>query len=140
MSGFGKNGDSYFVTYRDPHLKRSIDVFKKASEYIRNFEADERTITQFVIGAVSDLDTPKTPSIKGSYGLTAYLCHTDMDQIQKDRDDLLSTDQNKIRKLADYIDAFMEDDCLCVVGEGEKLNQNKDLFNKVEQLIYAGKA
>ncbi|WP_035767196.1 insulinase family protein [Butyrivibrio sp. NC2002] len=140
MSGFAKNGDSYFVTYRDPHLKRSIDVFKEASKYIREFDADERTITQFVIGAVSDLDTPKTPSIKGSYGLTAYMCHADMEQIQKDRDDLLSTDIEKIRSLADYIDAFMEDDCLCVVGEGNKLEQNKDMFGKVEQLIYAGKA
>ena len=75
MSGFAKNGDSYFVTYRDPHLSRSIDVFKEASEYLRNFEADERTITQFVIGAISDIDTPKTPSAKGAYGLTAYLCN-----------------------------------------------------------------
>ncbi len=140
MSGFAKNGDSYFVTYRDPHLKRSLDVFKEASKYIRNFEADERTINQFIIGAVSDLDTPKTPSIKGSYGLTAYLCNAKMEQIQKDRDDLLNTDQEKIRKLADYIDAFIEDDCMCVVGEGNKLEQNKELFGKVEQLIYAGKA
>ena len=140
MSGFSKNGDSYFVTYRDPHLKRSIDVFEKASDYLKNFEADERTITQFVIGAVSDLDTPKTPSTKGAYGLTAYLCHAKYEQIQKDRDELIATDQNKIRKLAEYVEAFMEDDSLCVVGDATKLDKNRDLFGKVEQLIYAGKA
>ncbi len=140
MSGFAKNGDAYFVTYRDPHLKRSIDVFKKASEYLRNFEADERTITQFVIGAVSDMDTPKTPATKGAYGLTAYLCHTGMNEIQKHREELISTDEKKIRSLAAYIDAFMEDDCLCVVGEGNKLMENKELFGKLEQLIYAGNA
>ncbi len=140
MSGFAKNGDSYFVTYRDPHLTRSIDVFKAAADYLRNFEADERTITQFIIGAISDLDTPKTPSTKGSYGLTAYLCHADMAEIQKDRDDLIATDQEKIRSLAAYIDAFMEDDCLCVVGDAAKIEENKELFGKVEQLIYAGKS
>ncbi|SDB17874.1 insulinase family protein [Butyrivibrio sp. INlla16] len=140
MSGFAKNGDSYFVTYRDPHLSRSIDVFKKASDYLKNFEADERTITQFVIGAISDLDTPKTPATKGAYGLTVYMCNADYEDIQKDRDALLATDQEKIRKLAAYIDAFVADDCLCVVGDGNKLMQNKDLFGKVEQLIYAGKS
>ena len=140
MSGFAKNGDSYFVTYRDPHLSRSIDVFKEASDYLKNFEADERTITQFVVGAISDIDTPKTPATKGAYGLTAYLCNADMKTIQHDRDTLLATDQKKIRELSAYIDAFMEDDCLCVVGDGNKIIQNKDLFGKVEQLIYAGKA
>ena len=140
MSGFTRNGDSYFVTYRDPHLTRSIDVFKKASEYLRNFEADDRTITQFVIGAVSDMDAPKTPATKGAYGLTAYMCHTSMEEVQTNRDELISTDQEKIRKLADYIDAFMSYDCLCVVGDATKLEDNKALFGKVEQLIYAGKA
>ncbi|WP_026669282.1 insulinase family protein [Butyrivibrio sp. AE3006] len=140
MSGFAKNGDSYFATYRDPHLKRSVEVFEKASEYLRTFEADERTITQFIIGAISELDTPKTPATKGAYGLTAYLCHADMKDIQKDRDDLISTDQEKIRSLAAYVDAFMEDDCICVVGDGNKLEENKDMFGKVEQLIYAGKS
>ncbi|WP_029321166.1 insulinase family protein [Butyrivibrio sp. AE3004] len=140
MSGFSKNGDSYFVTYRDPHLSRSIDVFKEASEYIKNFDADERTINQFVIGAISDLDTPKTPSTKGAYGLTAYLCKANMKDIQKDRDSLLATDLEKIRSLSAYVDAFMEDECLCVVGDGNKIVQSKDLFGKVEQLIYAGKS
>ncbi len=139
MSGFAKNGDSFFVTYRDPHLKRSIDVFEKAADYLRNFEADERTITQFIIGAISELDTPKTPASKGAYGYTAYMCHSNMEDIQKDRDALLATDQEKIRSLAAYVEAFMDDDCLCVVGDGYKLAENKELFNKVEQLIYAGK-
>ena len=140
MSGFAKNGDAYFVTYRDPHLKRSIEVFKKASDYLKGFEADERTITQFVIGAISEMDTPKTPSTKGAYGLTAYMCHSSMEEIQRYRDEVIATDQDKIRSLAAYIDAFMEDDCLCVVGESSKLLENKELFGKVEQLIYAADA
>ncbi len=86
------------------------------------------------------MDTPKTPSTKGAYGLTAYMCHSTMEEIQKHRDEVISTDQEKIRSLAAYIDAFMEDDCLCVVGESNKLMENKELFGKVEQLIYAGNA
>ncbi len=135
MSSFAKNGDAAFVTYRDPHLKNSVDVFEKASEYLRNFEADDRTILQYIIGAISDLDTPKTPSAKGSYGLTAYLCKAKMENIQRNRDELLATDKQTIRDLAKFVDAFMEDKCICVIGSAEKIDENSGLFDTIEQLV-----
>ncbi len=135
MSSFAKNGDSAFVTYRDPNLQNSIDVFEKASDYLRNFDSDDRTILQYIIGAISDLDTPKTPSAKGAYGLTAYLCNAKMENIQKNRDQLLGTTKQTIRGLADYVDAFMKDDCLCVIGSSEKIDESSDIFDKIEQLV-----
>jgi len=135
MSSFAKNGDSAFVTYRDPNLLNSVDVFEKASDYLKEFDADDRTILQYIIGAISDLDTPKTPSAKGSYGLTAYLCNAKMENIQKNRDQLLSTTKQTIRDLAAYVDAFMSDGCLCVIGSAEKIEEAKDSFDKIEQLV-----
>ena len=135
MSSFAKNGDSAFVTYRDPNLLNSVDVFEKASDYLNEFDADDRTILQYIIGAISDLDTPKTPSAKGSYGLTAYLCNAKMENIQKNRDQLLSTTKQTIRDLAAYVDAFMSDGCLCVIGSAEKIEEAKDSFDKIEQLV-----
>ena len=135
MSSFAKNGDSAFVTYRDPHLKNSVDIFEKAADYLREFEADDRTILQYIIGAISDLDTPKTPSAKGAYGLTAYLCNARMETIQKNRDELLATDKETIRSLAGFVDAFMSDECICVIGTADKIDENKDLFDNIEQLV-----
>jgi Zn-dependent M16 (insulinase) family peptidase len=135
MSSYAKNGDSAFVTYRDPNLKNSIDVFEKASEYLRNFDEDERVILKYIIGAISDLDTPKTPSAKGTYGLSAYLCNSKMEKIQRSRDELLGTTKETIRGLSKYVDAFMEDDCLCVIGSSEKIDSEKDLFDNIEQLV-----
>ncbi len=135
MCSFGKNGDSFFVTYRDPNLQNSIDVFEKAADYLKNFEADDRTILQYIIGAISELDTPKTPSAKGLYAMTAYMCNTTMESIQKNRDELLATDKNTIRKLADYVDAFISDECVCVVGSAEKIDEAADIFDSVEQLV-----
>lgn len=135
MSSFAKNGDAAFVTYRDPNLKNSIDVFEKAADYLENFDDDDRAILQYIIGAISDLDTPKTPSAKGSYGLTAYLCNAKMENIQKNRDELLGTTRETIRELAKYVRAFMSDECLCVIGAAEKIEESRDLFDNVEQLI-----
>ena len=135
MSSYAKNGDSAFVTYRDPNLGNSIEVFEKASEYLRNFDEEDRTILQYIIGAISDLDTPKTPSGKGAYGLTAYLCNAKMENIQRNRDELLGTTKETIRGLADYVDAFMQDECLCVIGTNDKIEEEKDRFKNIEQLV-----
>jgi len=135
MSSFAKNGDAAFVTYRDPNLQNSIDVFEKAADYLEKFDDDERAILQYIIGAISDLDTPKTPSAKGSYGLTAYLCNAKMENIQKNRDELLGTTKQTIRDLAKYVRAFMSDECLCVIGAAEKIEESRKLFDNVEQLI-----
>ncbi len=136
MCQFGKSGECYFVSYRDPNLEKTIEVYEKAAEYIRNFEADERTMTQFIIGAVSELDTPMTPATKGMYSMSGYLTHYTYEQVQKERDELLGTNAEQIRALADYIQAFMEDDCLCVVGNEEKIKGQKELFGEIDYLFH----
>lgn len=135
MSSFSRNGDAYFVSYRDPNLRKTITVYEKAAEFVRNVEADERTLTQFVIGAISELDTPMTPKTRGNYSLGGYLTGLSMERVQKEREELLSVTQEVLRGLADYIDAFLGKQALCVVGNGEKIKKDSDLFDAIEQLL-----
>ncbi len=136
MCNFYRNGDAYFVSYRDPNLDKTIDVYEKAAEYIKNIKLDERTVTQFIIGAVSELDTPMTPAARGNYSLGGYLTGMSMERVQKERDELLTTTQDELKNLYKYVQAFMEADCLCVVGNGEKIKENKELFMSVDQLLH----
>ncbi len=136
MCNFGKSGDSYFVSYRDPNLEKTVDAYEKAADYIEHFEADERTMTQYIIGAVSEMDMPLTPSAKGLYSLSGYMTHYTFEQVQKNRDELLAADADTIRGLAAYIRAFMEDDCLCVVGNEEKIKENAQRFGEIEYLFH----
>lgn len=136
MCNFGKSGESYFVSYRDPNLEKTIEIYEKAADYIAGFEADERIMTQFIIGAVSELDTPLTPAQMGNYSLSGYMTHYTMERVQKDRDELLATDAATIRNLAAYIRAFMSDDCLCVVGNEQKIKEQKNLFLHTDYLFH----
>jgi len=136
MCGFFRNGDGYFVSYRDPHLARTVDVYEQAAEYIQGVSLDERAVTQFIIGAVSDLDTPKTPAMKGIFSLGGYLTGLSEDRLQKERDELLATTADTIRGLAGHIKALMEDECLCVVGNGEKIKENSHMFLAVDNLFH----
>ena len=136
MCSFGRSGDSYFVSYRDPNLQNTIEVYEKAADYIADFEADERTMTQYIIGAVSEMDQPMTPAMKGTYSLTGYMTHYPYEKIQQNRDELLAADAHTIRGLSEYIRAFMDEDCLCVVGNEEKIKGNKDLFEGTDYLFH----
>lgn len=136
MCNFGKSGDSYFVSYRDPNLQKTVDIFEKAVDYIENFDADERTITQYIIGAISELDIPMTPAARGMYSMTGFMTNLSIDMVQKERDELLSVTAVAIKGLAGHIRAFMEEDCLCVVGCEEKLRENSSMFGKIEPLFH----
>lgn len=136
MCQFGKTGESYFVSYRDPNLEKTLEVYENAADFVAAFEADERTMTQYIIGAVSALDIPLTPAAKGVYSLSGYMTGLTFEKVQQERDELLATDAGTIRKLAAYIRAFMEDGCLCVVGNEEKIKRQEALFGSVEYLIH----
>lgn len=136
MCQFGKTGESYFVSYRDPNLEKTIEVYEKAADFVEGFEADERTMLKYIIGAVSALDTPMPPQVYGTYSLAGYLTGFSEERAQRERDELLAADVETVRGLAAYIRAFMEDDCLCVVGNEEKIKEQKELFGSVEYLIH----
>ncbi len=135
MCAFGKSGDSYFVSYRDPNLQNTIEVYEKAADYIAGFSADERMLTQFIIGAVSDLDMPMNPAAKGLFSLSGFMTDLTVSDLQKERDELLHTTAEDLRKTADYIRAFMEEDCLCGVGNAEKIEEAGALFDRIENLV-----
>lgn len=135
MCSFGRDGDSYFVSYRDPNLEKTIEVYEKAADYIETFDADERTITQFIIGAVSAMDVPMTPATKGMYSMSGYLTRLSFEKMQKERDELLAVTAETIRSLAGHIRAFMDADCLCVVGNEEKLKECR-LLAQIEPLFH----
>ena len=135
MCGFGKSGECYFVSYRDPNLGKTVEIFEKAAENIRMFEADERTMTQYIIGAISDLDIPMNPAALGLFSLSAYMTGVTQEMLQKERDELLVTTEEDIRGLAEYIDAFVSENLLCVVGNTEKIKEEAELFMHTENLF-----
>ncbi len=133
--GFSRTGASYFVSYRDPNLAKTVDVYEKAAQAIAGYQGDERTILQYIIGAISDLDVPMTPPAKGKYSLSAYMSGVTQEMLQQERDELLAVTAEDLRGLSAYIEAFMDEKLLCVVGESGKIKEQKDLFMKIENLL-----
>ena len=135
MSAFRRNGSSYFVSYRDPNLGRTVETYEKVVDYLEHFEAGEREMTQYIIGTLSGEDTPLTPSAKGNRSFMAYMSNIDEILLQRERDELLATTKEDIRSLAEYMKTFLEQDCICVIGNSNAIENEKQLFHHVESLF-----
>lgn len=134
MSGFGRSGEGYLVSYRDPNLRETNAVYEGIPAYLEQFDADDREMTKYVIGTISNLDTPLTPSLKGSRGLSAYLSGVTAEMMQKERDQILDASQEDIRALAPFVRAVLDTGSFCVVGNEEKIENNRELFGTIENL------
>ena len=135
MSGFKRSGESYFVSYRDPHLKRTLDVYEGIPEYVRTFRADEREMTKYIIGTISGKDVPRTPQMQGSISKTAYFCGITEEMMQKERDQILNADVEDIRNLAPLVEAILSDDAVCVVGSETAIEKEQEIFKEIKSLI-----
>lgn len=131
MCAFARSGNGYFTSYRDPNLMETYDIYKKAADYVRNFEADDRDMTKYIIGAISKLDAPLTPSAEGNFSYVAYLMGLTDEELQKDRDEILGANVEIIRSLAPYIEAVAEDGVICAIGGESKIEGAKDNFKEV---------
>ncbi|MGL5436810.1 MAG: insulinase family protein [Lachnospiraceae bacterium] len=134
MSGFGRSGEGYLVSYRDPNLAETNQIYEGIIKYLQEFDPDDRDMTKYVIGAISNMDSPLTPSLKGSRGMSAYLSGVTEAMMQQERDQVLDAAKEDIRALADIIQAVLDTGSLCVVGNEEKIEANRALFGTIRNL------
>lgn len=135
MCLFAEEGLGYMVSYRDPNLSETSDVFCSVPEYLENFDADEEEMTKFIIGTISGMDMPLTPRAKGERSYTAYMTEATFEDRQRERDQVLSTDTAKVRQGAEMVKALLRDDCICVLGGEEKVEREKELFHSIRTLV-----
>lgn len=135
MCGFSLEGNGFFTSYRDPNLSETNAIYEKVGDYIKNFDADERDMTKYIIGTISGMDTPMNPSAVGSRSLSLYLSGMTLEDIQKDRNEVLSTTKEDIRGLAELVMSVLKAGNICVVGNEQKIEENKDLFHETTNLM-----
>lgn len=132
MSGFSKTGGGYFASYRDPNLGKTLEVYRGIVDYLRTFRVTERDMTKYIIGTISNMDHPMTPSAAGERSMSIYMCGLTMEKILKERREVLEATQEDIRALADIVEAILGSGQICVVGSEEKIREEKDLFDVIK--------
>ncbi|WP_446897748.1 insulinase family protein [Clostridium sp. LBM24168] len=135
FSAFLRNGNVFFTSYRDPNLNKTIDVYDRAGEFFEKFKADNRQMNKYIIGTISDLDYPLSPSLEGQRAFENYMKNVTYRDIQQEREEILETTADDIKKFASLVSDVMKQNYLCVLGNEQKIKDNKNIFNRTLNLF-----
>ena len=139
-----ENFDSFSYEYYDdrvviPEIQMTVADYMRqvhtwCKEYVENFDAGERDMTKYIIGAISEMDTPLTPAQRGTRALSCYLRDVTFADLQRNRDQVLNATVEDIRALAPLVQATMDQDYFCVVGNEDTLTAAADMFDELYNL------
>jgi Zn-dependent M16 (insulinase) family peptidase len=128
---FARNGNMYFCSYRDPNLKETLSVYDEAADYLSSFDGNRREMTKYILGTISKMDAPLTPSMKGEAASDHFIRHITQEDIQQTRNEVLSTTQHDIRGFSEMVSEVMKQNHYCVIGDGEIIKNNSDMFDEL---------
>ena len=134
MSNFNCIGEGYLVSYRDPNLEKTMEIYEGVVDYLKNFNVDDRDMNKFIIGTISNIDRPMNPAAKGARSMNLYMNHVSAEMIKKERNQILDAQQADIRALAGVLQAVLDAGELCVIGSEEKIEEQKEMFMEVKTL------
>ncbi len=134
FTSFQRNGFMYFGSYRDPRLTETLEVFDGTAEYLKEFDVSEREMDKYVIGTMSQVDTPLTPQMKGDAAVNGYIRGITFEDRQKSRNEILDISREDIRSLSGLVRDCMNADCKCVFGNEELLKEHREIFGSLSSV------
>jgi hypothetical protein len=120
-----------FGSYRDPHIKRTLDVYAEACDFITQGQFTGTDVKEAILQVCSDIDKPETPApsaMKAFYRRITKLS----DEIRKAfKDALLGMDKQKVVETAGRY--FFRDDA----AKGISVISSKLLLDQANQELEA---
>ncbi len=109
-------GTVSMTSYRDPNPMRSLAVFGKSDQFIREFCESSADLNTLIIGAISDSEPLLSPKGQAAAANSNYWRGISYEDQCKTRTELLQTDKAGLLKFADIIKQLIADASVCVVG------------------------
>jgi presequence protease len=134
MSSFDATlGIFAFLSYRDPHIAETLNVFQEAQKYYSQNVIGADDMEKAMISTISALDKPLDPSGRGYVSLLRHFsgAHDAMRQVFRDR--IFSATPGKVKDaLAEYFEKAARAKAVAVYSSQEKLDEaNKLLPDKL---------
>lgn len=111
-----------FLSYRDPNLLKTLDVYDGTGDFLRQLEMDDDTLTKAIIGTIGDVDAYQLPDAKGYSSLLRYLLGVTEEERQKRREEILSTSLKDFKEFADAIEAAKQKGVVVAVASPDDVD------------------
>ncbi len=124
-------GQILTYSYRDPNLLETVEVYDKMGDFVRELELSNEELKNFIIGSLNAFDPLLTPDEKGVVNLSRYITGNSKERLKAQRDIVLSTTLEDLKASAEILDRAMEKNYLAVIGNKEKIEENRELFKNI---------
>ncbi|THB64332.1 MAG: peptidase M16 [Desulfovibrio sp.] len=130
------SGSMALVSYRDPHIRRTLQVFTKTAEHLATLSLDKDELEKSIIGAIGGLDAHLLPDAKGFVSMSRKLTGDSDEARQLLREELLGTTQDDFRRVGEALKAALDSSQVTVLGSRDALEAAaKDLDLEVATLF-----
>lgn len=127
-----------FLSYRDPNLLKTLDVYDGTSSFLKELEMDNDALTKAIIGTIGDVDSYQLPDAKGYSSLLRYLLGVTDEERQRRREEILSTSLEDFRKFGDVMEAVKDKGVVVAVAspdDVEAANKERSNFLEVKKAL-----
>lgn len=112
-----------YLSYRDPNLLETLEVFRGSSRYLIDQPPDEQERKRSIIGAVGDLDAYRLPDARGFTAMSRDLIGYTDETRQRLREELLGTRVEDFRAFGEALAAAHGDGLVTVMGPAEAIQE-----------------
>jgi Zn-dependent M16 (insulinase) family peptidase len=112
-----------FISYRDPNLSKTLEVFDQTADFLNKTMLDEDELTRSIIGTIGDIDQYMLPDAKGYTSMIRHITGQTEKERQQIREEVLNSTTSDFRDFAQALEAMKERGLVKVLGS-EKAMQD----------------
>jgi presequence protease len=129
-----QSGVFNFLSYRDPNLLQSLEIYDRTSDFLKNLELDESELTKAIIGTIGELDTYLLPDAKGFTSMRFHLLGLTDEERQRIRTEVLNTSEEDFKRFGETLEKMKDLSAVVVLGVDEALKA-AGIFEDIKKVI-----
>ena len=133
-SSFSKTGLFKMTTYKDPNLKKSLDIFSGALDFIKNEKLDAEKLKPAILGSLKTYYRDKSVYGKTSAMTWLYLTDQTWSDYMKTKKEIISTTPEKIQKIATTLEEALKESKKSVAGNPVKMKEEANFLKNILNL------
>jgi Zn-dependent M16 (insulinase) family peptidase len=117
------SGTVTFVSYRDPNILKTIEVFDQSAGFLKGLELGRDELTKGIIGSIGDMDAYQLPDARGFTSMARMIAGETDDDLQRIREEILGTKAEDFKTFADVLDHVRNNGLIKVLGSQEAMQE-----------------
>lgn len=131
MHQYSENGGCYLLTYSDPNITETFDVYSGLDDFLANYEIDQDTLDGYILSSYSYFASPDGELSGAISAVYRRICNVpDTHRIDQMKE-LKSLTPEKLREYASAYSKMNENGRIFTVGSAAAINEHRDLYDLV---------